>query len=109
MVTTPKVLYRGRINTAEQTVYTVPVNKIAIITGITLCNNGVDMSTLTLSVVPNGDVASLDNRIMNMEEFDFKSSISLKYNIPMQSGDFISGLQGTENAITITISGVEIE
>jgi len=108
MATTPKVLYRNLIGTIEESVYTVPADTTTIITGIVVCNNTASTATLTLSVVPNEEVADTTNRIMNTEELDGNQSASIKYNLPMQVGDFISGLQGTENALTVTIYGIEI-
>jgi len=108
MPTLAKVLYRGLIGTVEETVYTVPAATTTIITGMVVCNNTALAATLTLSVVPDEGAADLPNRIMNTEEIDGRESTSLKYTLPMQTGDFISGLQGTENALTVTIYGVEI-
>lgn len=108
MAITGKVLYRGQPGTTESTLYTVPASTTTVITGIVLANTTATDATVSLSVVPSGGTAGAANRILEGVTVSAKSSFFIDgLSLPMATGDFISGLQGTAGAITVTISGVE--
>lgn len=102
-------LYQGQIGTAETTVYTVgtsnthtKVHKFQV----TVANVATTDATLSLSIVPSGDIAGSANRILESVNVSANSVANLTFNQVLDTGDFISGLQGTSEALTITISGV---
>lgn len=102
-------IYQGQPGTAEGTIYTVgtgnthvKLHKMEVVMANTTAND----STVSLSLVPSGGVAGVTNRILPSVKVPANSVASIKFNQFMSVGDFLSALQGTAGAITLTISGV---
>lgn len=106
MTITAARLYQGQPTTAEQTLYTVPANNTAIVKEIIVTNNTGSNATITLSIVPSGQTAGPLNRICTGKVVPANDVVVFALSTVMNSGDFISGLQGTNGALTVTISGV---
>jgi len=108
MITKPKGMYQGQPGILETTLYTVPEGNTMVLKEIIITNTSALAATISLSVVPAGNVAGVTNRIKVAEEIAANKSETFEVEIPMKVGDFISGLQGTADSITLTISGEEI-
>lgn len=102
----PGRLYQGQPGTTEGTLTTVPAGETWVITDIMVCNTTTNTETFTLSVVPSGDTAGAGNRIL--KEITLAPNETKKLTgggTVMEESDFLSGLQSTSAAITLTISG----
>lgn len=102
----PIRIYQGQPSDTEGTLETVPAGETWVITDIMICNTTGSDETVSLSLVPSGDTAGDSNRIM--EEIEITAHDTQKATgggTVMEEGDFLSGLQSTSGAITLTISG----
>lgn len=99
-------LYQGRPGTAETTVYTVPTGKKLHKFEVVMANTTTAEATISLSLVPSGGAAGAENRIIPASKVPANSVATIKFNQYMEAGEFLSALQGTAGAITLTISGV---
>lgn len=110
----PERLYQGQPSTRESTLYTAPSTcQRVIIKEIIITNTSSSNATVSLSIVPSGQTAGVANRILASATLAAagqpNSSLKLdQMSQVMYANDFISGLQGTSGAITVTISGVVI-
>lgn len=105
---TPIKLYQGQPGTSGATIYTVPAGKSVIIKQVLIVNTTGSNATATLNSVPSSGTASASNRIISSLDIAANSVLTLDLSQVMTSGDFLSALQGTASALTLTISGVEI-
>jgi hypothetical protein len=103
----PKNLYRGQPGTTDGTLATVPANKRWMVKEIIICNTTGTAATATLAVVESGGASAANRRILNAKSIPANDLLVLALATAMAAGDFISGLQGTAAALTLTISGVE--
>lgn len=108
MAYTPKRFYLGQPGTSNTTLATVPSNKTWIVKQIMLTNTTSSDATVTLYLVPSGSSASASNMIVPGITIYAKSVVTIDLSQVMTAGDFFVGIQGTANAITIVISGVEV-
>lgn len=107
-VFTAKKFYIGQPGTTATTLYTSPASTKAIIKYIKICNTTANDATITISIVPSGGSASASNRIFSTFTIKPYDTVPLDTGDVLETGDFISALQGTSGAITIMISGVEV-
>lgn len=98
-------LYSGQPGTSEGTLYTVPASTDVKVAQIVLCNTTGSPATVSLSTVASGGTASNTNRLLAGVSVDANAVVVIDLNVYMTAGDFLSGLQGTASAITVTISG----
>lgn len=98
-------LYQGQPGTGATTLYTVPASTDAKITEILLCNTTGSAATITISVVPTGGSASAANRILSAMQLVPNETVVFTVDTYLTTGTFLSALQGTASAITVTISG----
>lgn len=98
-------LYQGQPGTAAATVYTVPASTDAKITSIVLANTTGTTATVTLSVVPSGQSAGAANRVLAALAVAPNDTVTVDSPVHMTTGDFLSVLQGTANAVTVTVNG----
>lgn len=108
MANTPKRLYQGQPGTAETTLYTVPASVSTIIKEIILCNTTSTAATISISAVPSGGTAGVANRIIAGFSVAANDTKTVPLSTVLNTGDFLSALQGTASAITVTTSGVEM-
>jgi phosphatidylserine synthase len=99
------VLYRGQPGTGSATVYTVPASTDAKIASFIFCNTTVAAATITIAVVNSGAVTGADKQIFSGQSIPANSTTVVDSLVFMNTGDFITALQGTASAITVTISG----
>lgn len=98
-------LYQGQPATSAGTAYTVPASTDVKVTSIVLCNTTSSSATVTISVVPSAGTAAASNRVVSALALAGNETVTLDTPVHMTAGDFISALQGTSSAITVTISG----
>ena len=113
-IASPRRMYIGQPGTGGSTLYTAPAydsnvttpSATAVVKEIILCNTTGLAATITLGI--NG-VAAANQFIgtLTIAANDFKVISSL--DTMLSAADTIQGLQGTANAITVTISGVEVQ
>lgn len=108
MANTPKRLYQGQPGTAETTLYTVPASTSTIVKEIILTNTTTTVAAASISAVPSGGTAGAANRIIAGFSIAANDTKIVPLSTVLNTGDFLSGLQGTASAITVTISGVEM-
>jgi hypothetical protein len=105
---TPTRFYIGQPGTTEETLYTIPSGQSAIIKQILLTNVTATAATISLSLVPNGQTAVDSNRILKDYNVAANDVVTIDLTQVLNSDDFISAIQATASAITVTISGVLI-
>lgn len=106
MPRTPERFYQGQPATSETTLATVETATDWVITDIVLCNTTGTAENISLSVVPDGNTADAANRILDGYEVSANDTVKLTGGgTVLHSGDFLSALQSTSGAITVTISG----
>lgn len=99
------VLYRGQPSTGSATVYTAPGSTDVKITSFIFCNTTGNAATITLAVVNNGATTGIDKQIFSQQSIPANSTTVIDTVVYMNTGDFVTALQGTASAITATISG----
>jgi fructose-specific phosphotransferase system component IIB len=103
-----KKLYWGTPGTTEATLYTVPASTSTFVKEIWLCNTTSAAATFSLSIVNSGGTAGTSNRIIAAKSIPANDIVVIACQEHMDTGDFISGLQGTSSAINVRITGVEV-
>lgn len=111
----PAMLYQGQPGTTEAALTlrpfnatSVPANTKVIIKQILLANTATAAATVSISLVPSGGTAGAANRIVPNVSINANSVVAIDMSQLMESGDFLSAVQGTASAITATISGVVV-
>lgn len=94
--------------TAGSNLYTTPAGNSVIIKNIVLTNTTAVEAAVNISIVPSGGNATTSNRILSGFLVPAHGVSTLDLSIVMPAGAFIYGSNVTENAVTVTISGVEI-
>jgi hypothetical protein len=109
MAYTPTILcpttYPG---TSGTTLYTVPAAKTTIVKNIILANTTGTEATVSLSVVPSGGSAATSNRVLSTYAVPANGISTLDCSLVMPTAAFLFGTNTTNNAVTMTISGVEV-
>jgi hypothetical protein len=98
-------LYAGQPGTSESTVYTVPASTDAKVTEVVITNTSAAPATVSLSAVPTGGTAGNTNRLLAGITLDGSSVVIMDMSVYLTAGDFLSAVQATAGAITLTISG----
>lgn len=105
--TEKKLAQNAENSTSETTIYTVPASTTTVVKQIIVANTTGSAANYSLSLVPSGGAAGAANRILAVVSHAANSTTIYNLSQVMATGDFISILQGTAAAITVTISGVE--
>lgn len=109
MAYTPSLLYPTSCPAAAgSTLYTAPAGNSVIIKNVVLTNTTALEAAVNISIVPNGGNATTSNRILSGFLIPAHGVSTLDLSIVMPTGAFIYASNVTENAVTVTISGVEI-
>ncbi len=108
MATTQKKMYQGQPSTSETTLYTCATSRGAIIKEIIVVNTTGTTATITMSLVTAAGAGGAANRILGAKSVPANDLIILALSTAMNVNDFITGLQGTASALTVTISGIEL-
>ena len=103
---TPVRMYIDQVPNSETTLYTVPGATSALLKEINIANVTGSPVTFQLSVVPSGDTAGADNRIIPSTSIPANSKVYYAFVTAMETGDFLSAIAGTASALTVEISGV---
>ena len=101
----PTRLYQGVPTTSEAALFTA--DSRTVVKSIHLSGDATG-GTISLSVVPAGAAEAVANRIAQAFAVAAAASVNLLSNgegIPLNPGDFLSGLQSSGTHITATISG----
>jgi hypothetical protein len=108
MTVTAVVLMEGtQVSNAQTTQYTCAASTKIIIDKFTATNTTGAAATLSVNLVPTAGAAGSSNLILSAKSL----AASECYTCPelvgqvLSAGDFISTLSGTNNAITIRVSG----
>lgn len=115
MACIPRRLYQGQPGTTEAALTlrpfnasAVPANTKVIIKQILLTNTANAAATVSISLVLSGGTAGAANRIVPAVSVSANSIVAIDMSQVMEPGDFLSAVQGTAGAITVTISGVVV-
>lgn len=109
-----KKFYQGQPGTTGATVYTAPAqstNQVApyatsIVKSILICNTTASAATITVGI--NGVAAA--NQIIGTLSIPANDTLPMSMeDVFLSASDTIQALQGTAGAITLTISGVEVQ
>lgn len=95
-------LYQGQPGTTDTLLYTVPASTNVRIQAIVICNTTGTAATLTLNV---GGAAAATNRILSAFSVQPNDTVTVDTVVHMDAADTIRALQGTNAALTVTISG----
>jgi hypothetical protein len=105
----PTVLYpTGTPASTGVTLYTVGANKSVIVKNLVMANTTGNEATITVHIVPSGGSASNTNRILSSYAVPANGASTLDCSIVMPDGSSLFAQNGTNGAVTLTISGVEI-
>lgn len=108
MADTLKRMYFGQPTTSNTTLYTAPAGTgaTAVIRNIHVANTTSAMATFSLAL--NGSSATAANCIIKSFSVPVTGLFVENVNIVLNGGDTIQGLQGTNGALTMVISGIEL-
>lgn len=98
-------LYQGQPGTTATLLYTVPASTDIKVTEILLCNTTGSAATFSLSAVASGGTAGDTNRLMAGLSLAANETVIFELATYLTTGGFLSALQGTSGAITVTVSG----
>ena len=108
-----KNFFRGLVPDSLTTVYTVPKNKISILTVIDVCNRSSTQGGLYLYIVPSGESASNSNVILYNYPIDpidtpsgYGNVLQIKTWEVINSEDYTIQIYGT-GSLTISLNGSE--
>lgn len=101
------LLEATQVANAQTTQYTVPPSTKVIIDKFTATNNTGATATLTVNLVPNAGAAAAANIVLAAKAIAANECYTCPELVGqiLATGDFISTLSGTNNAITIRVSG----
>lgn len=109
MAYTPTILYpSGYPSNGGETLYTVPANTTTIVKNIVMTNTSNNDATLHISVVPPSGSASQSNRIASDLTIPANGINTLDVSIVMPAGASLHATNNTNQALVVTVSGVEI-
>ena len=102
-------MYEGQPPTSETTLYTAPAAAVGPnprnVREIIAVNTTAVAAVFSLSIVPSGGTAGATNRIFSNQSIAPNSEQTFEIDEVLNAGDFISGLQTTASALTLTING----
>jgi hypothetical protein len=108
MAYNPKILYPSAYPAnGGSTLYIVPPATTTIVKNIVMTNTTSDDATLHLSVVPAAGSPSASNRVLSDHTVP-ANGINTDLSIVMPTGASLHATNNTNQAIVVTISGVEI-
>lgn len=109
MAYAPKQLYQGQPGTSATTLYTVGEGETTILKEIVLCNtDGEGTSLVSVSIVPKGGSPSDANRIVQAWPVPPRMTLVAQFSTVFEDEAFLSAEQTEEDAVTLTVSGVEV-
>lgn len=102
-----KLLYQGQPDVTETTLVTVTEGKKWTLLFIELCNVTTSSATIALSHVESGESGGNTNRFLDLT-LEAKTTLPYECWKPMATGHFLSAIQGTTGAITVSAYGTEV-
>ncbi len=106
---TLELLYAGLVSsTSETTIYSVPVESSVKIASATFCNNAAVSVNLSVSLVPAGDTAGAENRIVSAFAIPGGETLSLADYLSgamISDGDFLSVEVSASDAVSVVLTG----
>lgn len=105
---THRQLAQAQPGTSAGTLYTVPAATSTVVKQIVIANTTATAATVSIRLVPSGGSPGVGNSVAEAVSVAANTSQTLDLTQTLPTGAFISALQGTASAITLTISGVEI-
>jgi glucose-6-phosphate dehydrogenase assembly protein OpcA len=94
--------------TTNTTLYTVPAQKEAVVSSITIVNRGSVAGTYRIAVRPNGATIANQHYIAFDNAIDAKATETLAIGITLDAADVIS-VYGSSGDFTFNAFGVEIQ
>jgi|SRR3972149_963160 len=107
MANTYKNLGQSQIANTTTTVYTVPGSTTGIIKELIITNTTSSAATITVYADPDGTVADATTAILSGWSVPANDFLRFRCWLPMTAASTLKAVGGTNNAITITVSGVE--
>ena len=95
----PEKLYAGSPNTSTTTLYTVPESTKTVVKCVVISNTTTTAATITLSF------AGIN--LINAYSVEANDTVAIDLSLVLNASETITALQGTEDAITLYISGLE--
>lgn len=102
-----KLIYQGQPGVTETTLATVATGTKWTLLFIELCNVTTNTATISLSHVKEGESGGDTNRFFDLI-LDANTTIPYECWKPMATGHFLSAIQGTTGAITVSAYGTEV-
>ncbi len=103
-----KRIYRGQPSTTATTLATVPGGKSWVITDIWLANTASLAKKVSLHLVPSGGSPGNANVLLPNVTIEPNTTVRISGGgLVAESGEFLSAVQETAGAITLSISGWE--
>ena len=102
-------IYQGQPETSETSIYTVGTDNVHTKLHkmeVVMTNTSDSEASVSLSLVPSGSAAGPANRLIPASKVPAKSVATIQFNQFMGQGDFLSALQCTNGAVTLTITGM---
>jgi hypothetical protein len=100
----PIKIYQGQPGTTSTLLHTVSSGKKTIVKNVLMCNTTSSSATVSLYF----GAASAANQILNAYTVKANDTVLIELSAVLDAADVIRGLQGTNAAVTIHISGVEV-
>jgi hypothetical protein len=98
-------LYEGQPTTSETTLYTTPAGREVNLTEVIAVNTSGTAAVFSLSIVPSGGTAGATNRVLAGQSIAANTEQRFQFDEELSAGDFLSGIQTTGGAVTLTIGG----
>ena len=96
------------LSTSAASLYTVAAGRTGVVKQIILNNTGSAALTVTANLVPNGASVATSNQIISQLSIAGFSQIIWSADLPLSPGDSVHLVANGANAVTATISGIEI-
>lgn len=106
---TPKRLYVGQPGTTVGTLYTVPSGYKTIVKNIVLANTTSTDAKITMHFVPSGNSAGNANKVVADYPVSANNTVVIDLSAVLEAGDTIQAVQATAGAVTVYVSGVEVQ
>jgi ATP-dependent protease ClpP protease subunit len=94
--------------TTATTVYTTPTSTTTIVKQIAVCNTTSSLALVTINIIPNAGSNTAANRIVSTATVAPSDTNFYDLTQVMSAGGFIQVTTSVANALTFTISGVEV-
>ena len=108
MAETYKKLAQGQLATSVGRLYLCPANTTTIVRHIRLVNTDSDIHSVTMHHIDSGVTPSGATNILNAVNLAAGGWAEFDGTIIMEAGDTLVGISGTDEAINLTVYGLEL-